>query len=86
MILKNILDAIGKTPSVKFKRVGSELNCELYGKCEFLNAGGSVKDRIGKNMVEKAESEGHPICPRWQERFCLRLYLRKTSLHSFKNS
>jgi cystathionine beta-synthase len=58
MILKNILDAIGKTPSVKFKRVGSELNCELYGKCEFLNAGGSVKDRIGKNMVEKAESEG----------------------------
>ena len=58
MILKNILDAIGKTPSVKFKRIGSELNCELYGKCEFLNAGGSVKDRIGKNMVEKAESEG----------------------------
>ena len=58
MILKNILDAIGRTPSVKFERVGSELDCELYGKCEFLNAGGSVKDRIGKNMVEKAESEG----------------------------
>ena len=58
MILKNILDAIGRTPSVKFERVGTELGCELYGKCEFLNAGGSVKDRIGKNMVEKAESEG----------------------------
>ena len=58
MILNNILDAIGKTPVVKLNRVGNELNCTLYGKCEFLNAGGSVKDRIGKNMVEKAEAEG----------------------------
>ena len=58
MILNNILDAIGKTPVVKLNRVGTELDCTLYGKCEFLNAGGSVKDRIGKNMVEKAEAEG----------------------------
>jgi len=58
MKLNNILDAIGKTPVVKLNRVGNELNCTLYGKCEFLNAGGSVKDRIGKNMVEKAEAEG----------------------------
>ena len=58
MILENILGAIGKTPIVKFNRIGAELDCDLYGKCEYLNAGGSVKDRIGKNMVEKAESEG----------------------------
>ena len=58
MILNNILDAIGQTPTVKFNRIGAELNCDLYGKCEFLNAGGSVKDRIGKNMIEKAELEG----------------------------
>ena len=58
MILNNILDAIGKTPVVKLNRVGTELDCTLYGKCEFLNAGGSVKDRIGKNMVKKAEAEG----------------------------
>jgi len=58
MILENILGAIGKTPIVKFNRIGLELECDLYGKCEFLNAGGSVKDRIGLNMIEKAEAEG----------------------------
>ena len=58
MILENILGAIGKTPIVKLNRKGAELECDLYGKCEYLNAGGSVKDRIGKKMVEKAETEG----------------------------
>ena len=59
MIIENILGAIGKTPVVKLNRIGVELECDLYGKCEYLNAGGSVKDRIGKNMVEKAEAEGN---------------------------
>ncbi len=58
MIIENILGAIGKTPVVKFNRIGSHLLCDLFGKCEFFNAGGSVKDRIGLNMVEKAEAEG----------------------------
>ena len=58
MIINDILDAIGKTPIVKFNRVGSESKCNFYGKCEFLNAGGSVKDRIGKNMIEDAEKSG----------------------------
>ena len=58
MILENILGAIGKTPIVKLNRIGAELECDLYGKCEYLSAGGSVKDRIGKKMVEKAETEG----------------------------
>lgn len=58
MLLNNILEAIGHTPSVRFNRVGHELACELYGKCEFLNPGGSVKDRIGYNMVLEAERSG----------------------------
>ena len=58
MILENILDAVGNTPVVKFNSIGSELACDLYGKCEFLNAGGSVKDRIGLRMVENAEKSG----------------------------
>ena len=58
MVLDNILGAIGKTPIVKFNRIGAELNCDLYGKCEYLNAGGSVKDRIGLSMIEQAENEG----------------------------
>ena len=58
MVLDSILGAIGRTPIVKFNRIGADLDCDLYGKCEFLNAGGSVKDRIGLNMIEKAETDG----------------------------
>lgn len=58
MLLDNILQAIGKTPIVRLHRIGADLPCELYGKCEFLNPGGSVKDRIGYFMVEQAEKKG----------------------------
>lgn len=58
MIIENILQDIGKTPIVRLNRVSSPLKCELYGKCEFLNPGGSVKDRIGYAMVEEAERSG----------------------------
>lgn len=58
MLLNTILEAVGNTPTVRLHRVGRELSCELYGKCEFLNPGGSVKDRIAVQMVEAAEREG----------------------------
>jgi cysteine synthase len=58
MIFDNILQTIGKTPIVKLNRIGADLPCELYVKCEFMNPGGSVKDRIGYYMVEKAEKAG----------------------------
>ena len=58
MIFDKILETIGQTPIVCFQRVGSELDCELYGKCEFMNAGGSVKDRIAVRMIEEAENSG----------------------------
>jgi cysteine synthase len=58
MILQNILEAIGNTPAVRLNHIGKELPCELYGKCEFLNPGGSVKDRIAYRMVLEAEKAG----------------------------
>jgi len=58
MIIDNILKAIGKTPIVKLNKVSEGLDCNLYGKCEFFNAGGSVKDRIGYHMVVEAEKSG----------------------------
>lgn len=58
MKIKNILEAVGHTPLVRFNRIGKELPCEIYGKCEFLNPGGSVKDRIALKMVEEAEKSG----------------------------
>ncbi len=58
MIYQNILETIGRTPHVKLNKIGSDLPCEIYVKCEFMNPGGSVKDRIGYNMVLEAELDG----------------------------
>ena len=58
MIHSNILETIGNTPVVKLNVISNKLDCEMYAKCEFLNAGGSVKDRIGFKMIESAEESG----------------------------
>ena len=58
MLLNNILESIGNTPTVKLNTIGRDLDCDLYAKCEFLNAGGSVKDRIAIRMIENAEKSG----------------------------
>lgn len=54
----SVLNLVGQTPMVKLERMGSELPGELWAKCEFLNPGGSVKDRIGVKMVCDAEAQG----------------------------
>ncbi len=54
----SILSTVGGTPLVKLSRIGHDLPCEIYGKCEFMNPGGSVKDRIGVKMLLDAEAEG----------------------------
>lgn len=58
MIHSTILTVIGDTPVVKINRIAQELACEMYVKCEFLNPGGSVKDRIGYKMVVEAQKAG----------------------------
>ncbi len=57
-ILDSILHAVGDTPLVRLSNIGRDLPCELLGKCEFMNPGGSVKDRIGVRMLLDAEREG----------------------------
>jgi cystathionine beta-synthase len=57
-ILDSICDAVGETPMVRLSRIGRDLPCELLGKCEFMNPGGSVKDRIGVRMLLDAEAAG----------------------------
>ncbi len=54
----SILDTVGDTPMVRLNKIGAEHGCEILAKCEFLNAGGSVKDRIGKRMLLEAEEAG----------------------------
>lgn len=55
---KNILEGIGKTPLVRLNRITRDFTSEIFVKAEFLNPGGSVKDRIGLAMIEAAEREG----------------------------
>jgi len=59
-ISETILDRIGFSPLVKCNRLKQlySLECELMAKCEFFNAGGSVKDRIGRRMILDAEKKG----------------------------
>ena len=55
---ENILQTIGKTPLVRLNCVASHIACQLYAKVEFFNPGGSVKDRIGLNIIAEAEQSG----------------------------
>eukprot|EP00904_Undaria_pinnatifida_P013858 jgi/Undpi1/9602/HiC_scaffold_27.g12058.m1 len=59
-ILENALEKVGDTPMIRIKHIAAEegLECELLAKCEFFNAGGSIKDRIAVRMVEDAEATG----------------------------
>ena len=57
-INESVLEAIGNTPLVRFQKIGRSTGCEILAKCEYLNAGGSVKDRIGRRMLEEAPKSG----------------------------
>src|SRR5438034_9355777 len=54
----NILEVIGNTPIVRLNRVARGVRATMLAKLEYLNPGGSVKDRIGITMLEAAEKEG----------------------------
>lgn len=56
--LASILGAAGRTPLVRLNKLDQGITSEIYVKVEYLNPGGSVKDRIGIAMVEAAEKEG----------------------------
>lgn len=55
---ETILDTVGRTPLVRLRRVTDGLRCTMLAKLESFNPGGSVKDRIGLAMIERAEREG----------------------------
>jgi cysteine synthase A len=59
MTIRNgFLDSIGHTPLIRLKRASEETGCDIYGKAEFLNPGGSVKDRAARAIIEDAEARG----------------------------
>lgn len=57
-VRNGFVDTIGNTPLIKLERASAETGCEIYGKAEFLNPGGSVKDRAALGIIEDAERKG----------------------------
>ncbi|HXT02048.1 MAG TPA: pyridoxal-phosphate dependent enzyme [Elusimicrobiota bacterium] len=58
MRYENILEAIGNTPMIRLNRMAKGLKPRIYVKAEYMNPGGSVKDRIGVAMIDEAERKG----------------------------
>ena len=57
-VYDSVLDVVGHTPLVRLNRITASLSCDVFAKLEFLNPMGSIKDRIARYMIEKAEREG----------------------------
>ena len=57
-VVDSVLDLVGETPVVRLRELSPEGGATIWGKCEHLNPGGSVKDRICLAMIEMAEAEG----------------------------
>jgi cysteine synthase A len=57
-IRDGIVEAIGNTPLIKLERASELTGCTILGKAEFMNPGGSVKDRAGRQMILEAEERG----------------------------
>jgi cysteine synthase A len=57
-IRADFTDAIGRTPLIRLRRASEETGCAIFGKAEFLNPGGSVKDRAAKYILQDAEQQG----------------------------
>jgi cysteine synthase A len=53
-----MVDAIGNTPLILIRGASERTGCKIYGKAEFLNPGGSVKDRAAKSLIEDLERSG----------------------------
>jgi cystathionine beta-synthase len=54
----SVLSVVGNTPLVRLNRMKGEFKCNLMAKVEFVNPGGSVKDRIAKHIIDQAEASG----------------------------
>jgi cysteine synthase A len=57
-VRSGFIDSIGNTPLIKLKAASAATGCDIYGKAEFLNPGGSVKDRAALAMIQDAEKRG----------------------------
>lgn len=59
--VQSFTGAIGSTPLIRIPSLSNELGCNIYGKAEFQNPGGSVKDRAALYVVKDAEERGQSV-------------------------
>ena len=57
-VAQSVLDAIGNTPLIRLRRASEATGCEILGKAEFMNVGGSIKDRAALSIIRKARASG----------------------------
>lgn len=57
-VKSGFMEAVGNTPLIRLNAVSELTGCDIYGKAEYANPGGSVKDRAAKYIVSEAEKEG----------------------------
>src|ERR1700755_1652281 len=57
-VRSGFIDSIGNTPLIKLRAASENTGCDIYGKAEFLNPGGSVKDRAALYIIQDAENKG----------------------------
>lgn len=57
-VYSDTIDAIGKTPLIRLRKASELTGCNIYGKAEFMNPGGSVKDRAALSIIRAAEQSG----------------------------
>src|SRR5215210_6727937 len=57
-VCANAIEAIGRTPLIRLTQASRATGCDIYGKAEFMNPGGSVKDRAALFIVKDAEERG----------------------------
>ena len=58
LVTSGVLDSIGHTPLIRLRRASEETGCNILAKAEFMNPGGSIKDRIARHIVVEAEKRG----------------------------
>ena len=64
LVTSEVSDSIGHTPLIRLRGASSLTRCNIFAKAEFMNPGGSIKDRIARHMVSEAEKRGE-LRPGW---------------------
>ncbi len=58
LVTSDVLDSIGNTPLIRLRHASDKSGCDIFAKAEYLNPGGSIKDRIARHIIREAERRG----------------------------